>query len=608
MQQALLDAVVEATGRAVVFADAQGLITYLNPAAAQFFGCAREQMLGITFDSLIADADGEDPKSDFRQLASKDDRASESATVQIRAGDGAVAEANIRIVAHQDDSCFVATFQQGENQSRHQSDDVVSTQRKQIQEELRRAHEALQLQVEQRTAELTRLNRELREDNIRREEVESELRRQKDLLSHILSSIPHFVFWKDRDSVYQGCNERFARIGGLERAEDIAGKTDYDLAWKEQAEWYRKCDQDVMDSGEPMMNIEEPQTRSDGTETVILTSKVPLRDEDGSVCGVLGIYADITQRKQAEKLIADMARFPKENPCPVFRVSREGTLSFANEPSLRLLASRGAAEGEAAPEQWRQLAQRAMDSDTVVETEIKEGDVVFAFQVVPIVEAGYANFYGSDVTQIKAAQRKSEETSNFLTTILESLNHPFYVIDADSYEVGVCNSAAGRGGSGKQCYQLTHDRESPCDGDHMCPLSEVKNTRRPVTVEHVHRNENGEFCCVEVRAHPLFDADGNVSQVIEYSLDITERKEAEKKLLQSVEDVERFNRLAVGRELRMVELKQEVNALLEQLGREAKYNPGTPSKPDQVEEDASVAEPPCTATAGIQSGDESDAK
>ena len=131
--------------------------------------------------------------------------------------------------------------------------------------------------------------------------IQRELASQRDLFDNVLSNIPASVFWKDRNSVYLGGNERFARDTGLQSPQEFIGKTDYDLAWtKEQADFYRECDRRVMDSGEAMLNIEESQQQGDGRKIELLTNKVPLLDASGQVSGLLGIYMDITKRKQAE--------------------------------------------------------------------------------------------------------------------------------------------------------------------------------------------------------------------------------------------------------------------------------------------------------------------
>jgi PAS domain S-box-containing protein len=138
-------------------------------------------------------------------------------------------------------------------------------------------------------------------DITKQKNIQCELVAQRDLLENILSNVPASIFWKDRNSVFLGVNEQFARDAGVQSPGELIGKSDYDLAWtKEEADFYRECDRKVMDSGEPMLNFEETQLQADGKEVNLLTSKVPLLDASGQVYGMLGIYMDITRRKQVE--------------------------------------------------------------------------------------------------------------------------------------------------------------------------------------------------------------------------------------------------------------------------------------------------------------------
>ena len=142
-------------------------------------------------------------------------------------------------------------------------------------------------------------------DITKQKTTQIELAAERDLLKNILSLVPASVFWKDRNSVYLGVNEQFARDAGVQSPDELIGKSDYDLAWtKEEADFYRQCDRKVMDSGEPMLNIEESQQQADGKEINLLTNKVPLLDALGQVYGMLGIYMDITERKRATTALA----------------------------------------------------------------------------------------------------------------------------------------------------------------------------------------------------------------------------------------------------------------------------------------------------------------
>ncbi|MDP8299327.1 MAG: PAS domain S-box protein [Candidatus Tantalella remota] len=143
-------------------------------------------------------------------------------------------------------------------------------------------------------------------DITERKKIEEQISRQSQLLRNVIANIPYFVFWKDRNSVYAGCNENFAKVAGVEKPENIVGKTDYDLVWKrEESDSFRSIDKKVMNEGHPMLDIEEPQRQMDGKERIMLTSKVPLTDDDGNVIGLLGIYTDITERKYLEDVLRE---------------------------------------------------------------------------------------------------------------------------------------------------------------------------------------------------------------------------------------------------------------------------------------------------------------
>ncbi len=138
------------------------------------------------------------------------------------------------------------------------------------------------------------------EDITEHKRTEEELQKSREILQAVLNNIPVRVFWKDRNLEYLGCNMPFARDAGFEKAEDIVGKDDYAMGWREQADRYRADDRAVIESGQEKLLIEEPQTTPSGDQILLMTSKVPLRDTGGAITGVLGTYLDITERKTLE--------------------------------------------------------------------------------------------------------------------------------------------------------------------------------------------------------------------------------------------------------------------------------------------------------------------
>ncbi|MFW9797453.1 MAG: PAS domain S-box protein [Candidatus Thorarchaeota archaeon] len=134
-----------------------------------------------------------------------------------------------------------------------------------------------------------------------------------------------------------------------------------------------------------------------------------------------------------------------------------------------------------------------------------------------------------DISQRLAAERALKHQIGFLNEVIESLDHPFYVIDANDYSVKMANKAArlGNGRIGESCYVLTHHNSEPCsDVNHPCPLEEVQRTKSAVITEHIHYDEEGKPHDVEVHGHPVIDEKGKVIQMIEYSLDVTKQKSA----------------------------------------------------------------------------------
>jgi PAS domain S-box-containing protein len=146
-----------------------------------------------------------------------------------------------------------------------------------------------------------------------------------------------------------------------------------------------------------------------------------------------------------------------------------------------------------------------------------------------------------EIAELKLAKEKIIQQYELLNNIINSLTHPFYVIDANDYTIKLANKAAGFGDlTGKaKCYALTHDTYEPCSrAEHPCSIKKIKETRKPVTLEHIHYDKSGRTMIVEIHGYPIFDNEGKIAQVIEYNLDITERKEAEEKINASLKEKE----------------------------------------------------------------------
>lgn len=139
--------------------------------------------------------------------------------------------------------------------------------------------------------------------------AEWRLQDSRNMLQLVINNLPQRVFWKDTNFTYLGCNEAAARDAGLNHPDEIVGRTDFELAWRSSAHLYRADDIENLRSGVAKKNYEEPQDRGDGSVNWLRTSKIPLTDMGGNTIALLGMYEDITDRKEMETKLRELAHY-----------------------------------------------------------------------------------------------------------------------------------------------------------------------------------------------------------------------------------------------------------------------------------------------------------
>ena len=134
--------------------------------------------------------------------------------------------------------------------------------------------------------------------------AERALAEERNLLRSVISNLIDSIYVKDTHGVYRIGNLAHARSLGVERPEDVVGKTVFDFFPRDTALRFQADDEAVINSGRAIVNRQEPFLRPDGTKQWIATTKVPLRNNNGQVIGIVGIGRDITDRKRAEEQLA----------------------------------------------------------------------------------------------------------------------------------------------------------------------------------------------------------------------------------------------------------------------------------------------------------------
>lgn len=127
---------------------------------------------------------------------------------------------------------------------------------------------------------------------------------------------------------------------------------------------------------------------------------------------------------QAEEDVKSLAKFPEENPFPVLRLSADGTILFSNGPGGVLLDEWRCKVGQKAPKNWRVLILAALASSYYQVEEVSCGDKIFSIIAAPIVEEGYVNLYGRDITKQKQMELALQASEQSVRKKLESILFP----------------------------------------------------------------------------------------------------------------------------------------------------------------------------------------
>lgn len=270
------------------------------------------------------------------------------------------------------------------------------------------------------------------------------------------------------------------------------------------------------------------------------------------------VIRDVTERKRVEDAIQSAALFPIQNPSPVMRIRRDGTLLFANPPAKRLLEGQGAEGGVEIPAPIRERVEEALRDGVVRDLEIHAAGRIISFAVTPIPGKPYANLYGRDMTESKRAEQDLQEAKALLerrvrertAELLAAVHYARSLLEA-SLDPLVTINREGRitdvNRATEQVTGIPRDRligadfsdcfTDPAAARHGYRRAFIEGEVRdyPLTIRH----SNGQTTDVMYHAGVYRNSAGEVLGIFAAARDITEIRKAEAALREINESLEK---------------------------------------------------------------------
>lgn len=388
----------------------------------------------------------------------------------------------------------------------------------------------------------------------------------REMLESVIDNIPQYIYWKDSELIYIGCNENFAKLNGYNEPNAIIGKVDEDLGWAQtRTKRIQEAEKEVIKSGIPEYHIIEQWPLPGQKNTFFEINRIPLKGLNEEVIGILVTYEDISLRikaeeelKESRKKYADMIQ---NLDLGFLKIDFQGNILNFNPALVRILGldkdedlSKYNAKDfwysrEKLDEYVEKITEQKSLRNYIFRAKKMDGTIAYLQTDTHLIEnkeTGEFEVEGtvSDITEKYILEQKLKDSEERYRLISENANDFIDIINSD-YRFEYINEQTHRRSLGYKkedllgisVFNFIHP------DDHEIAKSElVKGFREGEGIAEIRiKNKNDLWIWIEVKGKVFQDISGE-SKGILVSRDISERKKAEKRIKESEEKLRTLNK------------------------------------------------------------------
>lgn len=264
-------------------------------------------------------------------------------------------------------------------------------------------------------------------DITKRKKAEEKLKTNEAHLHSLLQNIQAAVVVHGPDTMIIECNKLSQELLGLTE-DQMLGKAAIDPMWR----FFNEDGSDMPSEHYPVNRVIATKNALENFVAgvyrpnkndvkYVLINAYPEVDHDDNISHVIVTFMDITEYRRIEEEMRVLSKFPSENPNPVLRVRKDGTILYGNGASKTLLKIWKCQLGQRMPDDWCELILDTLNSGESQKAEIKHEERITSLSFTPVSDAGYVNIYGQDITERKRAEAERENIISELQKALKEV-------------------------------------------------------------------------------------------------------------------------------------------------------------------------------------------